>query len=105
MSTHAAAHPGLRSRIRTTLPRRRSGRGGGRDGLKAGFGDAVVATGKRLGDARVLDRRVRGRAWIAIVAVLLLGIVFMQVSLLRLNAQIGTAVTASENLDRANSGL
>jgi cell division protein FtsL len=102
MSTHAAAHPRLRSRNRTTIPRRRSGPAAR---PKVGFGDAVVATGKRLGDARVLDRLVRGRAWIAIVAVLLLGIVFMQVSLLRLNAQIGTAVTASENLDRANSGL
>jgi hypothetical protein len=36
-----------------------------------------------------LDRLVRGRAWIAIVAVALLGIVAMQVALLRLGAQIG----------------
>ena len=54
-----------------------------------------------------LERLVRGRAWIAIVASALLGIVAMQVALLRLGAQIGSEtsavnvmterITASEN--------
>jgi cell division protein FtsL len=63
------------------------------------------ATAMRVGDARFLDRLVRGRAWIAIVAVGLLGIVFMQVSLLKLNAGISRAVTAADTLDRQNSTL
>jgi hypothetical protein len=59
----------------------------------------------RVGDARVLDRLVRGRAWIALMAIGLLGIVFMQVSLLKLNAGISRAVTAADTFDRQNSSL
>jgi cell division protein FtsL len=59
----------------------------------------------RVGDARLLDRLVRGRAWIALLAAGLMGIVFMQVSLLRLNAGISRAVTAADTLDRQNSSL
>ena len=53
----------------------------------------------------MLDRLVRGRLWLGIVAVALLGIVFMQVSLLRLNASVGVAVTKADTLERENSGL
>jgi uncharacterized membrane protein len=56
-------------------------------------------------DARVLDRLLRGRAWIALIAVALLGIVFMQVSLLKLNAGISRAVSQSDVLERENSQL
>ncbi len=59
----------------------------------------------RIGDARLLDRLVRGRAWIALMAIGLIGIVFMQVSLLKLNAGISRAVTAADTLDRQNSSL
>ena len=63
------------------------------------------ATAMRVGDARLLDRLVRGRAWIALVAIGLIGIVFMQVSLLKLNAGISRAVTAADTLERQNSNL
>jgi cell division protein FtsL len=56
-------------------------------------------------DARLLDRLVRGRGWIAIVGVALIGIVFMQVSLLNLNAGISRAVTSAETLERQNATL
>jgi cell division protein FtsL len=59
----------------------------------------------RIGDARLLDRIVRGRAWIALLAIGLMGIVFMQVSLLKLNAGISRAVTAADTLERQNSSL
>jgi cell division protein FtsL len=59
----------------------------------------------RVGDARLLDRLVRGRFWIAIVAIALMGIVFMQVSLLKLNAGISRAVTAGDTLERQNAAL
>ncbi|HEX7298164.1 MAG TPA: hypothetical protein VF257_04095 [Solirubrobacteraceae bacterium] len=63
------------------------------------------STAMRVGDARLLDRLVRGRAWIALVAIGLMGIVFMQVSTLRLNAGISRAVTAADTLERQNSTM
>jgi hypothetical protein len=65
----------------------------------------LARAGARIGDARLLDRLVRGRGWIALVAVGLMGIVFMQVSMLRLNAGISRAVTSAETLERQNSML
>src|SRR5690606_11787641 len=46
----------------------------------------------------LLDRILTGRVWIAIIAVGLIGLVFMQVSLLKLNAGMGAAVERSEVL-------
>jgi hypothetical protein len=65
----------------------------------------LTGTAMRVGDARVLDRLVRGRAWIALMAIGLMGIVFMQVSMLRLNAGISRAVTAADTLERQNSAM
>lgn len=58
-----------------------------------------------LARGRLLDRLLRSRAIIALVAVLLTGIVFTQVSLLKLNASIGRAVETSSTLQRQNSAL
>jgi cell division protein FtsL len=66
---------------------------------------AVARRLRALPDTRLLDRLVRGRAWIALVAVALMGIVFMQVSMLQLNAGIGRAVTSADTLERQNSTL
>lgn len=104
----AGVSPGVRRAPAPQLPRRRSvparpvprtappGRA-----LARRLGRA----GMRVGDARLLDRLVRGRAWIALVAVALLGLVFMQVSLLKLNAGISRAVTAADTLDRQNAAM
>jgi cell division protein FtsL len=104
----AGAPPGARRAPAPQLPRRRSvparpvrPAGARRRGLGRRLGHA----GMRVGDARLLDRLVRGRAWIGIVAALLLGIVFLQVSLLKLNAGISRAVTSADTLDRENSTL
>jgi hypothetical protein len=56
----------------------------------------------RLIDHPWLERLVRGRAWIAIVATALLGIVAMQVALLRLGAQIGSETSAVNALTARN---
>jgi hypothetical protein len=56
----------------------------------------------RLIDHPWLERLVRGRAWIAIVATALLGIVAMQVALLRLGAQIGSETSAVNALTAQN---
>ena len=69
------------------------------------FAMRLGARAMRVGDARLLDRLVRGRAWIALMAIALIGIVFMQVSLLKLNAGISRAVTAADTFDRQNSSL
>jgi cell division protein FtsL len=58
-----------------------------------------------LPDHRIIDRLLRGRAWICFVGVALMGIVAMQVSLLKLNSGIGRAVEATATLDRQNSEM
>ncbi len=78
---------------------------GGAVAVPPPLGLRIARRALRVGDARLLDRLVRGRTWIAIVAVGLLGIVFMQVSMLRLNAGISRAVTSAETLQRQNSVL
>lgn len=52
-----------------------------------------------------LDKLLSGRLWIAIVAIGLIGLVFMQVSLLKLNAGMGQAVERGEVLSRENAVL
>jgi hypothetical protein len=118
--TPTAAATGHRSRkLRRSpaprSPRRVSGPTRPPRAALAGGGGAAVARpplslrlgrrAMRVGDARVLDRLVRGRAWIAIVAAALIGIVFMQVSMLKLNAGVSRAVTAADTLERQNSSL
>jgi hypothetical protein len=58
---------------------------------------------RALSDSRFLDRLIRGRLWIPLVAAGLMGIVFMQVSMLKLNAGIGRAVQSAQTLERQNS--
>ena len=60
---------------------------------------------RRLSDSRLLDRLIRGRLWIPLVAAGLMGIVFMQVSMLKLNAGIGRAVQSAGTLERQNQTL
>lgn len=65
------------------------------------FGAAVRA----LPDHRVLDSLLRSRAWIWLLGIALGGIVFMQVSLLGMNAGIGRAVAQSTTLQHRNAQL
>jgi len=117
-ATIAARHPARTTRRTPTQrpPRRISGPRRPKRDPQAGATAAAGALrpplamrlgtrAMRVGDARVLDRLVRGRAWIALVAVALMGIVFMQVSLLKLNTGISRAVTAADTFDRQNSSL
>lgn len=59
----------------------------------------------RLIDHPWLERLIRGRAWIAIVATALLGIVAMQVALLRVGAQIGSETAAVNALQQQNAQM
>jgi hypothetical protein len=56
-------------------------------------------------DHVVVDRLIRGRLWIGLIGCLLLGLVGMQVALLKLNAGIGRAVQQGANLERRNGEL
>jgi cell division protein FtsL len=60
---------------------------------------------KGLPDHRVVDRLLRGRAWICLIGLALMGIVAMQVSLLKLNSGISRAVETSATLERQNSDM
>ncbi|MEA2222309.1 MAG: hypothetical protein QOH83_685 [Solirubrobacteraceae bacterium] len=55
--------------------------------------------------SRTMDRLVRSRAWVVIVAFGLIGIVAMQVSMLKFNAGIGRAVETAATLERNNAAL
>jgi cell division protein FtsL len=55
--------------------------------------------------AAVLDRLLTGRLWIACVGVLLVGIVFLNVSVLRLNESIASMSAKADALKRQNAGL
>ncbi len=59
----------------------------------------------RIAAERLLDRMLRGRAWICVVAAALGGIVFMQVWLLKLNTGISRAVQTTATLERQNAEL
>jgi hypothetical protein len=65
----------------------------------------LAAAVHAVAEHRFLDRIIRGRAWIAVVGVGLIGIVFMQVSMLRMNAGIGRAVEQASTLERQNAAL
>jgi hypothetical protein len=58
-----------------------------------------------LPDHRLLDTLLRSRAWIWLLGIGLGGIVFMQVSLLKMNAGISRAVESAATLERSNAQL
>jgi hypothetical protein len=60
---------------------------------------------RALPDHRLLDRLIGGRIWIVLLGTLLVGIVTMQLSLLRMNAGIGRAVEKSSTLEQRNAAL
>ena len=60
---------------------------------------------RALPEHRVIDGLLRSRVWIVVVAVLLGGIVAMQVSLLKLNAGISRAVETTATLERQNADM
>jgi hypothetical protein len=59
----------------------------------------------RVAEHSWLDRLLRSRAWIVLVGVGLIGLVFMQVSLLKLNSGMGRDVERSTTLERSNALL
>jgi cell division protein FtsL len=66
---------------------------------------APFARAARVRAGGVLDALLRGRAWIALVAVLLVGIVFFNVDLLELNRDIARTADKASTLNRENAAL
>ncbi len=58
-----------------------------------------------LPDHPLLDRVVRGRAWIAVLGVMLAGIVAMQIEVLKLGASIGRSLQRGTSLQSRNQQL
>ena len=65
----------------------------------------LVATLERLSSHRLLDRLIRGRAWIGLVTFALIGIVTLQLALLKLNGTVGRVLESEARLQRENASL
>ena len=110
-ATHARGHRRrLELQPAPRLPRRVSGparrgaspkRAPRREPLPA----RAIATLRSLPDHSVLDRIVRGRAWIPLLGVMLAGIVAMQVEVLKLGASIGRSIERGTALQSRNELL
>jgi hypothetical protein len=75
----------------------------------AGHRPSLAARGllviRGLPEHTLLDRIVRGRAWIPLLGVLLVGIVAMQVEILKLGAGMGRWIERSSTLSTRNQAL
>jgi cell division protein FtsL len=74
-----------------------------RDGFA--LGERALALVRGLPNHSLVDRLVRGRAWIPVLGVLLAGIVFMQVEILKLGTSMGRAMERSSALQTRNESL
>jgi len=108
----AAARPATRRRastapVRRPAPRRVSGPavGGGAVAIPGRVLRGPFARAARARASTVLDALLQGRAWIALVAVLLVGIVFFNVDLLELNRDIARTADKASALNRENATL
>jgi len=110
-ATKATAHPRpVRARVAPANPRRVSGpkrpiraqptRASGAP-LPSRAADFI----RGLPDHSLLDRLVRGRAWIPVLGVMLAGIVAMQVEVLKLNASMGRSIALASSLQTRNELL
>jgi hypothetical protein len=69
------------------------------------LGARALAWLRTLPDHHLLDRLIGGRIWIVLLGGLLVGIVTMQLTLLRWNAGIGRAVEQTSQLEQRNAAL
>ena len=103
----APARTPLRRPVAPRLPRRKSGPAhpNTRRRPTTARRRSLLARLLALPDHRLVDRLVRGRVWIPLIGFLLIGIVAMQVSMLKLNAGIGADAQRISTLERVNGEL
>lgn len=65
----------------------------------------AIETAQALSESRLIDRLLWRRSWIWVLGVLLIGIVGLNVSLLKLNSGIGVTAQRSQALKRQNGEL
>jgi hypothetical protein len=65
----------------------------------------VPAALRGVASHRLLDRLIAGKAWIAVVAFALIGIVTLQLALLQLNTSIGRSLVRASGLERTDAAL
>lgn len=92
-------------------PRRLSGPVGGRAAARPvpqrtpTVGARALALVRSLPNHSLIDRLVRGRAWIPVLGVLLAGIVAMQVEILKLGTSLGRSLSQTTTLQSQNESL
>ena len=114
----APAQPGHRRTLRRSLSPRSARRVSGPSARSAAAGAQALAPALPRIDLRLprvspraltgrigLGGFVGGRMWIGVFAALLLGLVFLQVSLLKLNSGISVNVERAQALERQNASL
>jgi len=104
----ARSAPSRRRPAGRNLPRRLSGPGSGGGAAVALPGRVLRAPLARAARARaggVLDALLQGPGWIALIAVLLVGIVFFNVDLLELNRDIAHTADRAARVKRDNARL
>jgi hypothetical protein len=74
-------------------------------GGEAGLVLGLISALEGLAQHRLLDRLIRGRTWIGLMAFALIGIVTLQLGLLKLNGGIGRALEHEALLQRENAAL
>lgn len=119
MTPAASTAAGRRAPVAPRSPRRVSGPVRGRVAVPAAprvrrsprpypapsLGWRVLARIRALPDHALLDRLVRGRAWIPILGVMLAGIVAMQVEVLKLGSSMGRSIERGSSLSSRNQEL
>jgi cell division protein FtsL len=65
----------------------------------------LLAAAERLSSHRLIDRLVRGRAWLVLVTCALIGVVTLQLALLKLNGGVGRTLQTQSQLQRQNASL
>jgi hypothetical protein len=69
------------------------------------FGERALRVGRSVQDSSMLGRLMRGRGWIGLLGVLLIGLVALNVSLLKLNAAAGRNAEWAKKLRVENADL
>jgi cell division protein FtsL len=104
-TARAAAASTARARGATIKVPARTDRRAGPSRQAAAMPARALAFVRALPDHALIDRLVRGRAWIPVLGVMLAGIVAMQVSILKLNASIGRSIERGTALQSQNQQL
>lgn len=96
----APAPPRTRRAPAPGIPRRVTG-----PVQRPALGVRALAGLRALPDHSLLDRLIRGRTWIALLGVMLVGIVAMQVEVLKLGASMGRSIERANFLQGRNESL